>query len=235
VRDVLAIVTARGGSSRITRKSIAPLAGRPLMAWVLQAIRRSTLVTRTIVDTDDPEMAEVGRTHGAEVPYLRPAVLASPGASHVAVLSHALEWLRGAEGYEPEAVALVQPTNPFVTGGHLDAAVGLLLESGADSVETVIEVPTVFHPYNVRVRESDGTTRFLMPVERAAAARDGHRPPLYAIGNVYVFRSANLEVTGTIQGRVSRSIVIDRKAGFDVDEPFDLRVAEALAGDEDLA
>jgi CMP-N,N'-diacetyllegionaminic acid synthase len=200
------------------------------MAWVLDALRESRLVTRTIVDTDDSEMAAVGRSHGAEVPYVRPAHLASPSATHVAVLTHALERLQALDDYYPDAVVLAQPTSPFVTAEHIDAAVTLLAETDADSVETVIEVPTVFHPYNVRVRDPDGRTRFLMPSERAAASEEGRRPQMYAIGNVYVFRPGNLAETGTIQGRVSRSFVVDRRAGFDVDDPFDLRIAEALAG-----
>jgi CMP-N,N'-diacetyllegionaminic acid synthase len=228
---VLALVTARGGSARVPRKSLAPLAGRPLMGWVLDALVGSRTVTRVVVDTDDAGMAEVGRRHGAETPYLRPAHLATAEADHVAVLRHALEWLAVHEAYRPAAVVLAQPTNPFMEAGHVDAAVDLLFASGADSVETVIEVPTVFHPYNVRVREADGTTRFLLPDERAAARQARRRPPMYAIGNVYVFRPANLADTDTIQGRVSRSIVIDRRAGFDVDDAFDLRVAEALARD----
>lgn len=231
VAGVLALVTARGGSTRIPRKSLAPIGGRPLMAWVLAALSDSRTVTRVVVDTDDPEMAEVGRAHGGEVPYLRPKALAGSGTLHIDVLRHALDHLARVEDYRPEAVVLAQPTNPFLAAGHVDAAVTLLRESGADSVETVIEVPTVFHPYNVRVREADGTTSFLMPAERAVGHREGRRPPMYAIGNVYVFRPENLSETKTIQGRESRSIIIDRQTGFDVDDLFDLKVAQALLDD----
>lgn len=227
--DILAVVTARSGSKRIPRKSIAPLRGRPLMVWVLDALAASRRVTRTIVDTDDEEMAEVGRRHGADVPFRRPPELAADAAGHVAVLEHALAVLREQEQYVPDAVVLVQPTSPFVATEQIDQAVDLMLATGADSVETVVEVPTVFHPYNIRVIDEQGLTRFLMPDARDRARTAGRRPPMYAIGNVYVFRPANLVETGTLQGRVSRSIVIDRRSALDVDEPFDLQIAEALA------
>ena len=90
---ILAVVTARGGSKRIPRKSIALLRGRPLMLWVLDALAASRRVTRTIVDTDDAEMAAVGRRHGADVPFMRPPALAADGIGHVAVLQHALDVL----------------------------------------------------------------------------------------------------------------------------------------------
>lgn len=226
-RKVLGIVTARGGSKRIPKKSIALLLGRPMMAYVLDAMKRSALVNRIIVDTDSEEMAEVGRRNGAEVPYLRPAELAEDGTGHVPVLRHALEFLKERENYAPDAVVLVQPTSPLVTAAHIDDAVKLLFESGVDSVETVFEVPTIFHPYNIRYFDKQGFTKFLLPQERAEAQKAGKRPKMYVIGTVYAFLPKNLRETGTIQGKTSKSVVIDRRSSVDVDEPFDLLVAEA--------
>lgn len=225
---VLGIVTARGGSKRIPKKSIAVLAGRPMMAWVLDAMKKSALVNRIIVDTDDEEMAEVGRASGAEIPYLRPRELAQDSTAHLDVLKHAIGFLREREDYEPDAVVLVQPTSPGVLPAHIDDAVRLLRAENLDSVETVFEVPTIFHPYNLRVRDDGGFTHFLMPAERAAAAKAGKRPPVYAIGTVYAFLPDNLRKYGTIQGERSKSVIIDRADAVDVDEPLDLTIAEAL-------
>lgn len=227
-KRILGIVTARGGSKRIPKKSIALLAGRPMMAYVLDAMKQARSVNRIIVDTDDEEMAAVGRENGAEIPYMRPKELAQDSTGHVPVLKHALEFLRDREEYWPDAVVLVQPTSPLVTSKHIDDTVTLLFESGADSVETVFEAPTVFHPYNLRVIDEKGFTRFLMPEERAQAAKDGKRPPVYVIGTVYTFRPDNLWKYGTIQGETSKSIIIDRASGIDVDEPLDIVIAEAI-------
>ena len=227
-KKILGIVTARGGSKRILKKSIAPLLGRPMMAYVLDALKKSQTVNRIIVDTDDEEMAEVGRTNGAEIPYLRPKELAQDSTGHVPVLKHALEFLKEKEGYWPDAVVLVQPTSPLVTAAHIDDTVRLLFESGVDSAETVIEVPTIFHPYNIRYIDAEGYTHFLLEKERAEAQKIGKRPPMYVIGTVYTFRPDNLWETGTIQGKRSKSVIIDRALAIDVDEPVDLIIAEAL-------
>ncbi len=227
-KKILGIVTARGGSKRILKKSIAPLLGRPMMAYVLDALKKSQTVNRIIVDTDDEEMAEVGRTNGAEIPYLRPKELAQDSTGHVPVLKHALEFLKEKEGYWPDAVVLVQPTSPLVTAAHIDDTVRLLFESGVDSAETVFEVPTIFHPYNIRYIDAEGYTHFLLEKERAEAQKIGKRPPMYVIGTVYTFRPDNLWETGTIQGKRSKSVIIDRALAIDVDEPVDLIIAEAL-------
>lgn len=227
-KKILGLVTARGGSKRIPKKSIALLAGRPMMAWVLDAMKQSSSINRIIVDTDDEEMAQVGRATGAEIPYLRPAELAQDSTGHVPVLKHALEFLRDKEGYWPDAVVLVQPTNPLVTPRQIDDTVELLFARGVDSVETVFPAPTVFHPYNLRIIDEKGFTKFLMPEERAAVDKAGIRPSVYVIGTVYTFRPDNLWKYGTIQGAASKSVIIDRASGIDVDEPLDLVIAEAI-------
>ncbi len=227
-KEMLGIVTARGGSKRIPKKSIALLNGKPLMGYVVAAMKRSKILTRIIVDTDDPEMADIGRRFGAEIPYLRPKELAEDGTGHVPVLKNALETLKKQNGYWPDAVCLIQPTSPFVQPSHIDDALSLLIESGVDSVETVFEVPTIFHPYNMRSIDEKGFTTFVMEKERAAAAKAGKRPKMYAIGTVYAFLPKNLWDYGTIQGKTSKSIIIDKKYAVDVDESYDLLIAEAL-------
>ena len=229
MQKVLAIVTARGGSKRIPKKSIAPISGRPMMAYVLEAIKKSKLVNRIIVDTDDEEMAEVGRANGAEIPFLRPKELAQDSTGHVPVLKYTLETLKAKDGYWPEAVVLIQPTSPLVQPEHIDDALSLLLkEKDLDSVETIFEVPTIFHPYNVRYITDNGYTKFVMAKERAEAAKTGKRPKIYTIGTVYTFRPETLWKYGSIQGEKSKSIIIDKKFAIDVDEPLDLIIAEAV-------
>ncbi len=229
MQKILAIVTARGGSKRIPKKGIAELCGRPMMAYALEALKKSKLVNRIIVDTDDEEMAEVGRQNGAEIPFLRPKELAGDSTGHVPVLKYALQTLKDKDGYWPDAVVLIQPTSPLVQPEHIDDALKLLLENPElDSVETIFEVPTIFHPYNERFIDEDGFTKFVMQKERAEAARTGKRPKIFTIGTVYIFRPETLWKYGTIQGEKSKSIIIDKKYAVDVDEPLDLVIASAM-------
>jgi CMP-N-acetylneuraminic acid synthetase len=95
-------------------------------------------VDRVCVTTDDERIAAVARTVGAEAPFLRPAELATDTSSTLDAVEHALEWLDVHEGYRPELVLLVQPTEPFVRADEIRAALELLLERGADSAITVV-------------------------------------------------------------------------------------------------
>lgn len=226
--EVLATITARGGSRRISKKSIVPLLGKPSMVWVIEALKRAKSVTRIIVDTDDVEMAEVGRKAGAEVPFMRPKELADDTVGHVPVLKHELEFLKEKEGYVPDAVVLVQPTSPLVMPEDVDASVELLISENLDSVETVFEVATIFHPYRVRHVDETGMTHFFMPNERLESIRTGKWPKIYAVDAVFSFRPETLYKFGTIQGERSKSIIIPRERACDIDEPADVAIAETL-------
>src|SRR5437660_8101511 len=112
--DILALVPARGGSKGVPRKNIRPLAGKPLLAWSIEAAAGSRPVARILVSTDDPEIAAAGRKFGAEAPFLRPEELALDTTPQLAVVEHALAWLESHEGgYAPDYLLLLQPTSPL--------------------------------------------------------------------------------------------------------------------------
>lgn len=86
----LAVIPARGGSKRIPRKNIKLFGGRPMIAWTIRAALESDLFDRIIVSTDDAEIAEVARAHGAETPFVRPADLADDHTGTIPVIAHAV-------------------------------------------------------------------------------------------------------------------------------------------------
>ncbi len=143
----LGIITARGGSKGIPRKNIKLLGGKPLIAYTIEASKESGIFDRIIVSTDDNEIAEVAKKYGAEVPFMRPAELAQDTTPTLPVLVHALEWLKSNEGYEPDAVAILQPTSPLRSSEHLRNAHVLFVQSGADSVVSVKTVPGHYNPH----------------------------------------------------------------------------------------
>ncbi|MFZ6019832.1 MAG: cytidylyltransferase domain-containing protein, partial [Chloroflexota bacterium] len=126
--EVLAIIPARGGSKGIPRKNIRNFAGHPLIAYSIAAALQSRRITRVIVSTDDPEIAEVARAYGAEVPFLRPAELAQDSTLDLPVFQHALAWLTANEAYAPDVVVQLRPTSPIRPVGLVDEAVHILLE-----------------------------------------------------------------------------------------------------------
>lgn len=136
--EVLALILARGGSRGIPRKNLMPFAGRPLLAYPICQARASRHITRTVVSTDDAEIAAVARGWGAEAPFLRPAALSGDHSTDIEAFRHALLWLRDHEGYMPDAVVHLRATEPVRRVPVMDAAIAkFLAHPEADSLRTV--------------------------------------------------------------------------------------------------
>jgi len=130
----LGLIGARGGSKGIPRKNLVDLAGHPLIYYTFNEARKSKLLDRVVLSTDDPEIAALAKSCGVEVPFLRPAHLASDTAVLADAIQHALEWLQDHEGYAPDAILLLQPTSPLRQTRHIDEALTLFQNENADSV-----------------------------------------------------------------------------------------------------
>lgn len=137
-QDVLALIPARGGSKSVPRKNLLPVAGRPLIAYSILHAQNCPSITRVIVSTDDDEIAEVARAHGAEVPFKRPAEAATDTATDFQVFQHALRWLRDEQSYSPELVVHLRPTGPVRERALMERAVELMLATPeADALRSV--------------------------------------------------------------------------------------------------
>jgi CMP-N,N'-diacetyllegionaminic acid synthase len=110
---VIAIIPARGGSKGVVGKNIRPLGGYPLIAWAIAAARLTPEIGRVVVSTDAEHIAELARTYGAEVPFMRPAELAADRSPDRDFVIHALDWFRDNEGAEPEFLVHLRPTTPL--------------------------------------------------------------------------------------------------------------------------
>jgi CMP-N,N'-diacetyllegionaminic acid synthase len=226
--STLALVPARGGSKSIPLKNIRPLGGRPLIEYALDAIKRSGVVDRVCVSTDDERIAEVAREAGAEVPFMRPSALADDRTSGLDVVAHALRWLDEHEQYRPDYVLLVQPTEPFVQPDQIRDTFRLLLERDADSAITVVEVPRNFHPFHVRVRDGEGRLEFADEVAHYAHPTRQDDPPRWAFANLYWFRRATFLETGRIECGTRVGLPVDAVSALDINTPDDWQLAEAL-------
>ena len=156
--ETLALIPARGGSKGLPRKNILDLCGKPLIAYTIEAALAATRIGRVVVSTDDPEIADVARAYGAEVPFLRPAELAHDQASVGQATAHMLERLRG-QGYQPEALAVLYPTSPFRTPALLDYLCGQF-SAGYNSV---IAVRRVDHGQRPLMFRKNGLLHPLLP------------------------------------------------------------------------
>ena len=136
---VLAIVPARGCSKSIPRKNIRFFGGHPLLTYSIAAGLQSERVTRTIVSTDDEEIASVARDYGAEILFMRPPEIAQDNTPDLPVFQHALDWLEREEGYVPELVIQLRPTSPIRPLDCVDQALEILQgDPEADSVRGIV-------------------------------------------------------------------------------------------------
>jgi len=219
------VIPARGGSKGVPRKNLAPLAGRPLIEYTIDAARSARSLSRTIVSTDDEEIAAVARRLGADVPFMRPSHLALDDTPMVDVLVDMLATL-DAGGDRPDVLVLLQPTSPFRRAEHIDAAVDLLVSSNADSVVTVIAVPHQFTPSSLMQLRGDRLDRW---TDGQAPTRRQDKPLLFARNGPAVVVTRTRVVLGrTLYGADTRGIVMSREESIDIDDTFDLKVAELL-------
>jgi CMP-N,N'-diacetyllegionaminic acid synthase len=223
--QTLGVIPARGGSKGIPRKNLRVVAGRPLLAYTADAARGSRRLTRSVVSTDDPAVADAARSLGLEVPFMRPADLALDTTPMLPVLQHAAR-VMGEAGFTAEAIVLLQPTSPLRRAEHIDRAVALLEETGADSVVTVIEVPHQFNP--VSVMRLDGP-RLAPYLDGPIVTRRQDKPRVYARNGpaVLAVRAAVLE-RGSLYGDDCRPLVMDAAESVDLDSPADLEHLECL-------
>jgi len=213
VGRVLGLVPARAGSLGLPGKNTRPIAGRPMVAWTLQACRDASVLDQVLVSTDDEAVAEVAAQMGFAPPFRRPAALSGPDASVIDAIEHALTTLGGHWDY----VVLLQPTSPLRLGADIDAAVQLCHDSGASAV---IGVSPVLKPQSFYGRLApDGT--FQADAPRA-------NEPVVINGAVYVGRPDILMRRRSFQGPGTLGHLMPPERGWDVDTAFDFAVCETL-------
>ena len=125
--NIIALIQARAGSKGVPRKNIRPLAGHPMMAYSILAAQLCDVIERTIVSTDSAPFADIAKSYGAEVPFLRPAIYASDTATDADVIRHALDWLAENENHEPDLVVQLRPTTRVRDADVIDQAIGRLI------------------------------------------------------------------------------------------------------------
>lgn len=223
---LLSIIPARGGSKGIPRKNLYPLAGKPLIAWTIDAARAARSLDRIIVSTDDDEIATVARSLGAEV-IMRPHELSQDKTPTLPVLQHVLSALAESQKYSPDSVMTLQPTSPLRTARHIDEAADLFSrDANADSLVSTISVPHIFHPLSVMRCDVDGYLRpFIegnMPLRRqdkqGVVARNG--------AAIYITRTHRL--TDYVFGGRLIGYSMDPAESVDIDSIDDMVEAERL-------
>jgi len=224
---VLAIVTARGGSKGIPRKNIADLLGRPLLAYTADAALGSRRITRTVLSTDDPEIAAVGRRCGLEVPFLRPAELAQDETPTIPVLQDVVTRLEATDG-SYDAILTLQPTNPLRLPEDIDGAIALMEKSKADSVISFVAVGEK-HPARMKEIDQDGWVNDPPFAEAFEGQPRQQLSKLYLRdGSIYLTRRNVLMADHSLKGKRCQAWLMPEERACNIDVPFDLFIAEQL-------
>ena len=224
---VLGIVTARGGSKGIPRKNLAPVLGKPLLAYTADAAFAARRLTRVILSTEDEEICDLGRQLGLNIPFMRPSYLAQDDTPTIPVLQDVVRRLEsGHETYD--AIFTLQPTNPLRRASDIDGAIDLFERTGADSVISFVEVGEK-HPARMKVIDSEGRVFDPPFAEEFEGQRRQELSKLYLReGSVYLTRRDVLMKQNSLQGRDCRAWIIPEDRTCNIDSPFDLFLAEQM-------
>lgn len=223
---ILAVIPARGGSKGVLKKNIRPLGGLPLIVHSIQACQGAQLLDSYIVTTDDEEIAAVAKAAGAPVPFVRPAALATDSAKAIPVIQHALTFMEEANHTTYDAVMMLQPTTPFRTAEDIDNAIRILMETGADSVISVVDVEG-HHPARMKFLEGD---RLVDPDFCEAyenQPRQELRPMYIRNGAIYLTRRDVL-MSGSFKGKDCRALVMEAERSVNIDNMRDFEYAAFL-------
>lgn len=222
---MLALITARAGSKGLPRKNILLAGGKPLLAWTVDAAISAECVERVVLSSDDHEIMDAARSAGCDVPFCRPAHLASDVATSIDVVLHALDQL---PGYD--YVILLQPTSPLRTAADIDAAFELMLQSGAPSCVSVCEADQ--SPYWMyRVEVGNKLQRLLSEVDGITRRQD--LPPVYVLnGAIYIAQIDWLRENKSFVGGGAVAYLMPKERSLDIDTVQDFELFRSRIEDE---
>jgi pseudaminic acid cytidylyltransferase len=220
----LAVIPARGGSKRIPRKNIRSFCGKPIIAWSIEVARASGLFDRVIVSTDAPEIAEVAKAYGAEVPFVRPAELSDDHAGTSPVVVHAVEWARS-QGLMPEFVCCVYPTAPFVRVSDLQRGLQTLISTGA---EFAFSITSYAFPIQRAIKcTGDGRVEMFQPDQFNTRSQDLEEA-FHDAGQFYWGRPDAWTSNRSIFSESSAPVMLPRHRVQDIDTLEDWERAELM-------
>ena len=224
---ILAITLARGGSQSIPRKNIAPINEKPLIWYTIKEAKKSKLIDRYIISTDDVEIKNVCTKYDAEVPFLRPVDLSKNTSTSVEALQHAVEWCEKQENIKYDIIVELMCTNPMKTSVDIDTAIQKLIDTNADSVIGVSKLDD-HHPARIKKIVNDKIQDFCTP--ELSSRRQDLKPDAYIRnGSIYVLNRDKLMKEGIRFGsKNSRPYIMPPEKFVNIDNEIDMHLAELM-------
>jgi N-acylneuraminate cytidylyltransferase len=219
----LALIPARGGSKGIQGKNIKAIAGKPLIAWTIEAALEANSIDRVIVSTDSEDIAKVAVEFGAEVPFMRPDSLSSDTSTTESSMIHALDWLRLNESYSPSNIVLLQATSPVRGFGSIDGAFRCFNDENADSLLSLTEFWHFLWKGEARL---EALYDFDNRPRRQEICRDDIK--YKENGSIYITKCEVLvKSKNRLGGKISSYIMGDEE-GYEIDTPLDFAIVESI-------
>ncbi len=219
---MLGLIPARGGSKGILHKNIVPLGGRPLVAWTIEAGRRSTHIDQLVLSSDDDAIIEAARVHGCDAPFKRDATLAGDTAATMDVVLDAMDRVPSCDW-----VVLLQPTSPLRTAADIDGCIAAMLAANAPAAVSVR--PAMDHPYLVFRTDANRRMSHFAPIPDGASLRRQDLPDAWCLnGAVYVARADWLREQRSFLSVETVAYPMPADRSIDIDTPDDLAKVRSI-------
>jgi CMP-N,N'-diacetyllegionaminic acid synthase len=221
---ILAIVPARKGSKRLPDKNILDLAGKPLIAWTIEAALGSVYIDHTIVSTDSDDIARISIEYGAEVPFLRPVYLANDTASSTDVILHAINYYES-NGISFDIIVLLQPTSPLRSNCDIDKAIEEITKKN----NAIISVCETDHPplWANTLPGDLSMKNFIHPDIKDLRSQDF--PKYYRInGAIYISYINYFKLNNGFLGDATKAFIMENQKSVDIDSILDFHLCSIL-------
>ena len=217
----IAVIPARGGSKRLPGKNIRKLAGKPLIAWTIEAAISSQQFQHVYVSTDCKKIAKISKEYGAEIPFIRPPELSTDIATTNDVIIHLIDWYENRYDQQVKTVTILQPTSPLRTSAHIKEAKSLMLSKSARAIISVCELE---HPLEFcnTLDQDNSMNGFIDPIN---LKRTQDIQKVYRLnGAIYIIDRSYVEMLSDIYSDGSYAYIMNRASSIDIDnkEDFDL-------------
>jgi len=228
--NILAVITARGGSKEIPRKNIIKFIGKPLLVHVLQKALKSKYITRTVVSSEDNEILSVAKKYGGkEVVLKRPMAFAKDKSPSLPVVQHAVKEVEKKDKIKFDFVILLQPTTPLMTTEDIDNAIEKLIKTKADTVVSVCEINDT-HPIKIKKIVDDKLVQYVDSMKENIFRRQDMPNAYKRNGGIYANKRDVVMKENSLYGieKDCRAYIMPRERSVDINSIEDLYLAEII-------
>ena len=224
---ILGLIPARGGSKGVPRKNIKLLGKKPLIEYTLDDAKKSKLLTQIVVSTDDEEIAIVAEIAGCKPPFIRPSQLAQDTSTTLEVVQHTIAFFESQNIFF-DAICLLQPTTPFRESDCIDIAIKKFINSKADSLISVLDIPEEYNPHWAFQENENGFLNIATGEDEIISRRQELPQAYHRDGSIYITKISVIK-SGSLYGKSITYIKSNPQFYVNIDTIKDWETAEEIA------